>query len=155
MRSHVSNDLVQRAACGAIANLSLRYDDIRKQCVSDGVLKNIINAMSAHKEEVEVQEQGCCALCNLATNQPEIQQKVADMGGLECIVTALKVHKEDEMVVGNALTALQILCSYNKVSILLHIKRHDIYIYICCHFTDTTAPTLTRDGQKTVRGIKI
>ena len=117
MRSHVSNDLVQRAACGAIANLSLRYDDIRKQCVSDGVLKNIINAMSAHKEEVEVQEQGCCALCNLATNQPEIQQKVADMGGLECIVTALKVHKEDEMVVGNALTALQILCSYNKVGI--------------------------------------
>ena len=25
-----------------------------------------------------------------------------------------------------------------------------IYIYICCHFTDTTAPTLTRGGQKTV-----
>lgn len=49
MRSHVSNDLVQRAACGAIANLALRYDDIRKQVVSDGVLRNVINAMSAHK----------------------------------------------------------------------------------------------------------
>ena len=49
MRSHVSNDLVQRAACAALANLALRYDDIRKQCVSDGVLKNVINAMTAHK----------------------------------------------------------------------------------------------------------
>ena len=29
------------------------------------------------------------------------------------------------------------------------------YIYICCHFTDTTAPTLTRNGQKMVRGVKI
>ena len=53
----------------------------------------------------------------MATNQPEIQQKVADMGGLECIVTALKVHKGDEMVVGNALTAIQILCSYDKVGL--------------------------------------
>ena len=44
---------MQRAACGAIANLSLRYDDIRKQCVNDGVLKNIINAMSAHKVQGE------------------------------------------------------------------------------------------------------
>ena len=53
MRSHVRNDLVQRAACGAIANLALRYDDIRKQCVSDGVIKSIINAMTAHKVSTE------------------------------------------------------------------------------------------------------
>ena len=34
--------------------------------------------------------------------------------------------------------------------ILLHIKRQDIYIYIymCCHFTDTTTCTLSRDTQK-------
>jgi hypothetical protein len=25
-----------------------------------------------------------------------------------------------------------------------------IYIYICCHFTDTTTSTLTRDTQKSV-----
>ena len=31
-------------------------------------------------------------------------------------MTALKVHKGSEDVVGNALTALQILCSYSKVT---------------------------------------
>ena len=35
--------------------------------------------------------------------------------------------------------------------ILLHIKRHDIYIYICYQFTDTTTPTLGRYCKKTKR----
>ena len=67
------------------------------------------------QEETEVQEQGCCALCNIATNQPEIQNKICSIGGLECVLSALTIHRYDEMVVGNALSALQTLCSYNKV----------------------------------------
>ena len=67
------------------------------------------------QEETEVQEQGCCALCNIATNQPEIQNKICNIGGLECVLSALTIHRYDEIVVGNALSALQTLCSYNKV----------------------------------------
>ena len=63
----------------------------------------------------------------MATNQPEIQQKIAEMGGLECIVTALKVHKANEMVVGNALTALQILCSFNKVGVYCFQNKDDYF----------------------------
>ena len=79
----------------------------------------------------------------MATNQPEIQQKVADMGGLECIVTALKVHKGDEMVVGNALTAIQILCSYDKVENLLELSMPWSLITICVLSVNTSALCIT------------
>ena len=40
-------------------------------------------------------------------------------------------------------------------AILLYIKRDDICIYICYHFTDTTASTLTRRYAKTVKDMKL
>ena len=49
------------------------------------------------------------------------------------------------------------MATYIYIYIYIYISCRFICskIYICCHFTDTTAPTLTLDGQKTVRGIKI
>jgi hypothetical protein len=45
-------------------------------------------------------------------------------------------------------------CLIGNLTTNTQIKRHDIYIYIyiyiCCHFTDTTTCTLTRDTQKSV-----
>ena len=55
----------------------------------------------------------------------------------------------------NVIAVNGVVSSAPESHILLYIKRDDICIYICYHFTDTTASTLTRSSAKTVKDMKL